>query len=973
MSLLAAVIRGSGTTDYHAKFYSNQLARRFNGDSPDKLANSLVDSNVDLNPHQIDAALFAFQSPLSQGVILADEVGLGKTIEAGLVISQFWAERKRRILVIVPANLRKQWSAELDEKFHLSTTILEGTSYNRTKRENPRTNPFDQREERIVITSLQFASGHEDDLERIPWDLVVIDEAHRLRNYSSKHAQRIRKSLNGRKKLLLTATPLQNNLLELWGLASLIDEHFFGERSAFQKRYGGQLEQDTFSELRSRLRPLVQRTLRRDAREFISYTERIAMLEEFTPTLEEQKLYEMVSDYLQRDSLYALPTGQRHLMTMVLRKLLASSTFAIAGALRTMANRLRRDIGDMQLVDLYAELNNDYDTLQETLEEWTPGDELPSPIAPTGAEARAAIERELLDLEAFAAQAEAISHNAKVGALTTGLRNAFARMESIGAWRKALIFTESRRTQQYLARVLVEIPEFADGLVLFDGSNSDPKSREIYNDWRTKHAGTDRITGSRAADIRAALVDYFRADGQIMIATEAAAEGINLQFCSLVINYDLPWNPQRIEQRIGRCHRYGQEHDVVVLNFLNKDNEADQRVYELLDEKFHLFSGVFGASDEVLGTLESGVDIEKRIAFIYQNARTGDEISANFQQMQFDLTEQISHQRAITERKLFEHFDEDVAERFRTRRSGVNRSLDRIERMLMDVTRHELRDHARFTGERSFVLDRNPYLDNDVPLGQYDLLDRNNKSEGAVPGHLYRPGHSLALRIVAEAKERKCPINHLTFSYGAYDGRLSAIEPFLRASGWLRVSHLAINMDAGSEDHLLLGGFTDDGRALDAEQIEMLFRVPGSVQGTLQSDGMALQQLDGAVAKHQQTTLEEMEERVNEWIEQEQAKLDAWGDDRRANLVGDIDKLDKQISRLRRDSRTGSMTLRERREKQLEINRLTKQRDDLEDRNRQRRREIEKEQETLLDRAYERIHQSSTVSELFTIRWALEP
>ena len=118
--------------------------------------------------------------------------------------------------------------------------------------------------------------------------------------------------------------------------------------------------------------------------------------------------------------------------------------------------------------------------------------------------------------------------------------------------------------------------------------------------------------------MRSALVDYFRDEGQIMIATEAGAEGINLQFCSLVVNYDLPWNPQRIEQRIGRCHRYGQKHDVVVVNFLNRKNEADQRVYQLLSEKFQLFEGVFGASDEVLGAIESGVDFEKRIAGIYQ-------------------------------------------------------------------------------------------------------------------------------------------------------------------------------------------------------------------------------------------------------------------------------------------------------------------------------------------------------------------
>jgi ERCC4-related helicase len=960
-----------GTTDYHAKFYANQLSRRITGDSPEKLATSLADSNVDLNPHQIDAALFAFQSPLSKGVILADEVGLGKTIEAGLVISQFWAERKRRILVITPANLRKQWGAELEDKFHLSSIILESGVYNRAKRYDPGSNPFDQDGMRVVICSLQFAASHEGDLERLPWDLVVIDEAHRLRNYSSRHAQRLRRSLNGRKKLLLTATPLQNNLLELWGLASLIDEHFFGERAAFQRRYGGHMDSYAFEDLRMRLRPLVQRTLRREAREFISYTERIAMLEEFTPSEEEQALYEMVSDYLRGDNLYALPISQRHLMTMVLRKLLASSTFAIAGALRTMANRLRRDLREAPSPALGEDLGDDYDALQETLEEWDSGEDLTVQIAPELKEKRAAIKRELHDLESFADLAETISHNAKVTALTTGLRNAFARMEKSGAKRKALIFTESRKTQHYLYKVLSAIPEFSDGLLLFDGSNADQASRDIYTDWKAKHGGTDRVTGSRAADIRAALVDYFRDAGQIMIATEAAAEGINLQFCSLVINYDLPWNPQRIEQRIGRCHRYGQEHDVVVLNFLNKDNEADQRVYELLDQKFHLFSGVFGASDEVLGTLENGVDIEKRIAAIYQHARTRSEIAASFQQMQLDLTEQISQQRAITERKLFEHFDEDVAERFRTRKRGVDKSLDRVERTLMEITRHELREVARFVSERSFVLDKNPYPNPRIATGKYYLLEREKKNGSDLPGHVYRPGHPLGLCVVADAKDRECPVAHVEFDYGAYSGRLSAIEPFLGLTGWLTVNRLEIMMDAGAEDHLLLAGSADDGRSLDVQQIETLFRVPGSVVRSLQLEYETSATLDEGVMRRKTETMETMEERVNVWIEQEQAKLDAWAEDRRTNLVGDIDKLDKQISALRRDLRMNPGDLRSKQQRRQEIAQLTKQRDDLEDRNRERRREIEREQETLLDRAYERIHQSSTLTELFTIRWSL--
>lgn len=195
--------------------------------------------------------------------------------------------------------------------------------------------------------------------------------------------------------------------------------------------------------------------------------------------------------------------------------------------------------------------------------------------------------------------------------------------------------------------------EFAGKVVLFNGTNNDPASRAIYQRWLTQHAGTDRITGSPSADMRAALVEHFRDHASILIATEAAAEGINLQFCNLVVNYDLPWNPQRIEQRVGRCHRYGQKFDVVAVNFLNKNNAADQRVYELLDEKFRLFNGVFGASDEVLGAVESGVDFEKRIAAIYQQCRTPEQIQFEFDQLQRELeTEVAASQPSIRRRSM---------------------------------------------------------------------------------------------------------------------------------------------------------------------------------------------------------------------------------------------------------------------------------------------------------------------------------
>jgi superfamily II DNA/RNA helicase len=180
--------------------------------------------------------------------------------------------------------------------------------------------------------------------------------------------------------------------------------------------------------------------------------------------------------------------------------------------------------------------------------------------------------------------------------------------------------------------------------------------------------------------MRSAIVDYFKDQGQIMIATEAGAEGINLQFCSLVVNYDLPWNPQRIEQRIGRCHRYGQKHDVVVVNFLNQTNEADQHVFRLLSEKFKLFEGVFGASDEVLGAIESGVDFEKRIADIYQRCRTTQEIKTSFDQLQSELGTQIDEAMTRARQLLFEHFDDEVREKLRVSDESSRHYLNRYER-----------------------------------------------------------------------------------------------------------------------------------------------------------------------------------------------------------------------------------------------------------------------------------------------------
>lgn len=330
-------------TPYQSQYYAWLLTRRAASDTVESLASTLVDSQVDLNPHQVEAALFACTNPLSRGVILADEVGLGKTIEAGLVISQRWAERRRRILIIVPANLRKQWHQEMQDKFNLQGLILEAKNYN-TIRKQENQNPF-LMPSGPVICSYQFAKAKAADIKDINWDLVVLDEAHRLRNVyktSNVIAKTIKEALaHVHSKVLLTATPLQNSLLELYGLVSMIDDRVFGDLDSFRAQFTQPNREQAFAALRSRIAPICKRTLRRQVQQYVPYTARRAIVEEFTPSNEERELSALVADYLRRPNLKALPDGQRQLISLVLWKLLASSTHAIAGALETMAKRLQ--------------------------------------------------------------------------------------------------------------------------------------------------------------------------------------------------------------------------------------------------------------------------------------------------------------------------------------------------------------------------------------------------------------------------------------------------------------------------------------------------------------------------------------------------------------------------------------------------------------------------------------------------------
>lgn len=950
-------------TDYQAKYIGHQLTKRCAPDSFERLAGAVAGAQIDLNPHQVDAALFAFASPLSKGALLADEVGLGKTIEAGLVIAQRWAERRQRILIIAPSNMRKQWYQELGEKFSLPCVILESKSYNQSIRAGA-FEPFEV-ENAVVICSYQFARSKASDVHRVPWDLVVIDEAHRLRNVykpSNVIANTLKNALAQRNKLLLTATPLQNSLLELYGLVSFIDEHAFGDVKSFREQFASPGDKRSFEALKERLKPVCHRTLRRQVTAYIPYTRRLPLVEEFTPGEAEDRLYQLVSDYLQRDNLQALPSGQRSLMTLVLRKLLASSTFAIAGALNSVSQRLRAKL-DAQPFEtgLDEELSEDFEALDSTADEWSEdtGEKLLTDAN------RMAIEAEINDLESFAKLATSIEHNAKGEALRKALDIAFAKARELGGAEKAIIFTESRRTQEYLQRILADSP-YAGGVVLFNGTNTDPLSRDIYTRWIERHAGSDRVTGSRTADMRSALVDYFRDDGQIMIATEAGAEGINLQFCSLVVNYDLPWNPQRVEQRIGRCHRYGQKHDVVVVNFINRKNEADQRVYQLLSEKFRLFEGGFGASDEVLGAIESGVDFEKRIVGIYQECRKPEQIRAAFDQLQLELSIEINVAMSQTRQKLLEKFDDEVREKLRIRDEDARVHLDRYEQWLMRLTRHELDGLATFHNGASFTLPAQPQWATGaaIPLGLYELPRRSGEA------HTYRLNHPLGEAVVSRAKERCLTPAEVDFDYANHSGKISILEPFIGKAGWLAASLMTVEALDEAEDHILLSGITDDGDLITREICERLLSIHGKRGRDVSPDAGVVMHLDRSLTENQARIRRSVSERNAQFFEAEADKLDGWADDLKVGLEREIKEVDRLIREARRAA-TAALTLEEKLAAQqqikvLEATRNYKRRSlfDAQDK-------IDTQRGNLIAEIESKLEQKVEVAQLFIFRWRL--
>ena len=917
-------------------YYAWDISHKKSVSDDSRFTGVLSEARVDLNPHQVEAALFAFKSPLSKGAILADEVGLGKTIEAGIILSEMWAENKRNILIVVPASLRNQWNIELMEKFYLPSFILDSESFEEGKVQ------ISNGEKSIYICSYNFAVTNAEYFKNINWDLIVLDEAHKLRNVYKKSnvmANTLRAAFRNYKKVLLTATPLQNNLKELYGLISIIDPEFFSSLDTFADQYNSVTTRDKakFGELKGRLAHIIHRTLRNQVEEYVNFTKRTAFVQEYYPTDAEINLYEHVSEYLMREGTYGVPERQRPLLSLLVRKIMSSSAYALGYTLERFIHRLQEYKETGLLSSALACVNSDIDGGNDEYDIYN--SDTPSAKAMYND-----IDAEIEELRGYCNMARSIGEETKSKELLNALSLSFDKIAKLGGQKKALIFTESRRTQEYLYKYLTE-HGYKDKVICFNGTNSSDEAKNIYRLWLMQYAGTNRISGSTVIDKKQAIVDTFRDKAEILIATEAGA-------------------PQRIEQRIGRCHRYGQKNDVVVVNFVNQANYADRRVYELLNSKFSLFDGVFGASDEVLGSIDSGVDFERRLNIIYNTCRTEREIAAAFDELQKELEAVIKERIESTRKSLLENFDEEVVNKLRVRQSEDVNRMDTYNRHLWYVATSVLGNSISDIDPRHHTFVLKEALASDIPVGTYIL---NKESDQYVQ---LRYGHPLGQYVVGKALRTEVSDAHLIFDLDSYPYKSALVEQYKGQSGTACVYRVSSSNKYDSEEQLIACVQTDKGEMLPPEFIFKLLELD-----CISDKSSSLGSLDVMFKDEYEKQLNsyklKIDERTNEYVDYEINKYEMWAEDQLVPLRKEVMELSREHDALRRQIRkehNASVKLQLKKEENLKSKALNQKRAKL--------FQMEDEYNDKVDTMTSRLQSSmeNTVSSniLFRLKWEIK-
>jgi len=775
------------THPFQRRFLVEDLLRRRSAQEGRRYAASQRRGRIDPNPHQIEAVMFALGRLQEGGCLLADEVGLGKTIEAGLIVAQMLAEGAHRVLIIVPKPLLGQWADELLKLFGVETREVEN-------------DPASIEGPGVFLIGREFAGGEVGSSlinSSDGFGLCVVDEAHEIfanvfkrfaadgaykeDSKDARMAHRLRNFLRRTPLLLLTATPLQNSLTEMWGLVHYIEPTgtLLGDlptfRSLFCSGDDRTLNAGQAEELRRRLSLVCQRTLRRQAQPFLEkpFVGRRARLFEYDMLPDERALYNDVTEYLLDPAVCAIESRSRHLWLIGFHRRMASSIAALIDSLKKLVLRLEKKLEsalegapDLDDDDTFLATLNAADLEGEGFTPLTAVDEVDE--LPTRTHTPDALREEIARIRSYVARAEALPRDNKAQAFLEAVRYVVEQKGGGEGAGRVVVFTESLTTQGALRDLLVS-EGFADtDITLFRGQNHDARARDALARWTAKVAHTPGLKlATPSIAMRQALVDEFENQSRVFISTEAGAKGLNLQFCDTVINYDLPWNPQRIEQRIGRCHRYGQSRDVTVINFLARDNETQRLLFEILSQKLDLFGEVLDASDTVLhhsdgqstDTLASalGAGFEARLQKIYRQARSVEHIAAELSALRESMDDERAEFERVAERTtglIQSRLDAQIQQVFSNIQSTLPANLVALDLALEEVLVAYLRAHdvpfdSRRDGKRTLLsipdCSRLP-LAQDGPLEL--AIGHVARKEELEPVHL---GHPLILDARREA------------------------------------------------------------------------------------------------------------------------------------------------------------------------------------------------------------------------------
>ncbi len=616
----------------------------------DNIISSIIStSNMEVYPHQIASAIFGLKrffdfgkinfDHKKNGVILCDEGGLGKTFTAMLIISTRYTLGDK-IIVVVPNALMFEWVEVFENSFNIPYVVLDG----KESIEN-----FQYEKEEVIITNFTTIKEQKSLFSSLNFDITVIDEAHKLKSGKGESLlyDCIKNISKDSFKILLTATPIQNSILDIYNLAKLIDENLFEDEDSFYSRY--HKKQENYEELSKKIKKIAFRTLRQEVADYINIPNRLSMSIEYSYNENELKLYKLLQSYLELEEKEAFPKMDKYDLTLMMTKFFSSSPNAFLGLIEGVQNRLLDNQKDKPYFD------------------------------------------EMIKL------CSKITHSAKFEVFETILDKTLKELKFKKINEKIIIFTEYRKTLEFLYTSLNK-GKYKGKVLTFHSKNS-------KEDIKSK----------------------FQNDYKILITTDIGSDGFNFNFGSAVINYDLPYNILKIEQRANRIHRIGQKGESIVVNLFNYENFYDVRILELIKKRILQFNSIIGSSDNFIGDFISLDTFNGKL----KNVKTYDEIEKEFIIKQEDNKNKIKNVEELSNHFLYTSFSKEVRDNVTLSPKVVEDNTKYLKENLWEFTKAFFQDKKGFKLDEEsqsvipFINVKSPFTGKALKGSKYSILDEN--------------------------------------------------------------------------------------------------------------------------------------------------------------------------------------------------------------------------------------------------------